>query len=318
MGKTVNNHYKQAKLYANIVWSDYFFNSSLQVEIIRIRNGDDIVHLIQPSPDYNLANTSKSRYASKKQNEACQVGCRQLNYHHELKRIQGTMTGLATEFEKVKTEVLIQYVVSESELPKALDVLRKFKFHSVATGVLRNYYAALPYAREEMACDLRVVAERQNTYLFALKTTDNQYLYLGTDTDVLYIGAYQQGISDPEILSFFGFKDAKKFKESVPSSFEELQPLQDERNRIVCVACGVAEGEIHILGCPVEQCPWCDGQLSRCNCRFDHLGVDEIDDLTLLEGFEELLERKGRIPFKKDQGPSFPIAGDDPGPVVSK
>jgi len=228
------------------------------------------------------------------------------------------MTGLAAEFENVKTEVLVKYVVSESELPEALDVLKRFEFHSIATGVLRNYYAALPEAREEMACDLRVVAERQKTYLFALKTTHNQYLYLGSDGDVIYIGTYEQGISDLEILCFFGFKDAKNFKDSVPTSFEDLQPLQDEKNRTVCVACGAAEGELHILGCPVEQCPWCDGQLSRCNCRFDHLGIDQIDDVDLLERFEDLLEQKGRIAFKKDQSPSFPTAGDDPGPITSE
>jgi len=228
------------------------------------------------------------------------------------------MTGLAAEFEKVKTEVLIEYVVSEAELQRALDIFHKFSFHSVAIRVFRNYYAALPDAREEMACDLRVVAKSQDTYLFALKTTDNQYLYIGTDTDVLYIGPYEQGISNLEILSFFGFKDATDFKDRMPSTFEQLQPLQDKKNEAVCVACGTAEGELHILGCPVEQCPWCDGQLSRCNCRFDHLGVDQIDDVTLLERFEELLEQKGRIAFKKDQSPSFPTAGDDPGPMMPK
>jgi hypothetical protein len=226
------------------------------------------------------------------------------------------MKGLAAEFEKVKTEVLVQYVVSETELPQALDVLHKFAFHPIATAVLRNYYAALPEAREEMACDLRVVAERQKTYLFALKTTCNQYLYLGADSVILYIGAYEQGISDREILRFFGFKDTKHFKQSIPGTFEDLQTLQDEKNAAVCVACGTAEGELHILGCPVEQCPWCDGQLSRCNCRFDHLGVEQIDDVDLLERFEELLELKGRIAFEKAQSPSFPTAGDDPGPMT--
>ena len=116
------------------------------------------------------------------------------------------MKRVTAEFEKVKTEVLVQYVVSETELPQALDVLHKFAFHPIATAVLRNYYAALPEAREEMACDLRVVAERQKTYLFALKTTCNQYLYLGADSDILYIGAYEQGISDREILRFLGSK----------------------------------------------------------------------------------------------------------------
>src|SRR5210317_1362428 len=62
---------------------------------------------------------------------------------------------------------------------------------------------------------------------------------------------------------------------------------------VVCVACGVGLGDVHILGCPVEQCPWCEAQLNRCNCRFDQLGISAIEEEEQLERFEQLLERTG-------------------------
>lgn len=33
-----------------------------------------------------------------------------------------------------------------------------------------------------------------------------------------------------------------------------------------CHDCGVKEGQLHKLGCDMEQCPKCDGQLISCGC----------------------------------------------------
>lgn len=213
-------------------------------------------------------------------------------------------------------ELLIRYAVREEEYAEALAVIDRYSHHSVAVNVFRNYYAELPEGREEMACDLRVVAEKQGDFIFALKTTDHYYLYFGSDEEVHYIGDYQQGINDEDILLYFGFEDVASFFKKTEGSFDQLEQLAQQTSAASCVVCGVATGEMHILGCPVEQCPWCEGQLNRCNCRFDQLGVEEMAGEELLERFEEILNLKGRIVFKPEQSPSYPTAGNDPGPDI--
>jgi len=220
--------------------------------------------------------------------------------------------------EALDMEVLIKYVVGQSERDQALKVVNLFAHHQVATAVLKKYYTELPDAREEMAIDIRVVAEKQGIYIMALKTTGYEYLYLGSEKDVLFIGDYNQGITDERVLEYFGYLDAVDFQKKTPPSYDKLPNLLHSRVRATCVSCGVSEGDFHVLGCPVEQCPWCDGQLNRCNCRFDQLEVDEIENMEQLDQFEEQLVQKGRIPYTPEQAPSYPTAGDDPAPGVIK
>lgn len=223
-----------------------------------------------------------------------------------------------TGIDGLDLSLLVKYVVDEDEYAAALAVIERFSHHPVAVNIFRNYYAEVPEGREEMACDLRVVSEKQGVFLFALKTTAHCYLYFGSGEKVHYIGDYQQGIDDEDILLYFGFQGAAAFSKKTEGLFDQLPSLQKQTAAPVCVVCGVATGEVHILGCPVEQCPWCDGQLNRCNCRFDQLGVEELSDEELLDRFEEILNLKGRIVFKPEQAPSYPTAGDDPGPGVKR
>ena len=53
-----------------------------------------------------------------------------------------------------------------------------------------------------------------------------------------------------------------------------------ERARRACGDCGVAPGGLHHLGCDMQRCPLCGGQLISCCCRFDEdlLADDEDDD----------------------------------------
>ena len=46
------------------------------------------------------------------------------------------------------------------------------------------------------------------------------------------------------------------------------------------------------------------------------VGVEEMADEELIERFEEILNLKGRIVFKPEQSPSYPTAGNDPGPDI--
>ena len=36
-----------------------------------------------------------------------------------------------------------------------------------------------------------------------------------------------------------------------------------------CPDCNVAKGEIHLLGCDIEECPSCGGQSITCECEYD-------------------------------------------------
>ncbi|MBI4671773.1 MAG: hypothetical protein HY741_08920 [Chloroflexi bacterium] len=87
------------------------------------------------------------------------------------------------------------------------------------------------------------------------------------------------------------------------------------RERAVCGDCGVREGEFHVLGCDMEDCPFCGQQLISCDCCYDLLGLFDIkkydastahlppeiykDGLTdeQAEKWEAMLNAKGRIPF---------------------
>ena len=224
-----------------------------------------------------------------------------------------TMTGLDNELGNLDVTLLIEYGVHEADRDKALAVYARFKNNPTAVKLLHCYYAQLPEAREEMAVDLKVAAEKQGSMLAVLQTPQHVYLYLIADDQVVYLEEFGEGGIDFSILNHFDFSSVDDFQKKTGKDLGKLPSLVSDvsEETAVCVACGVKDEEYHILGCPVEQCPWCEAQLSRCNCRFDRLGVSSIEDEEQLDRFEELLDAKGRIPFKAEQNPSYPTAGDD-------
>jgi hypothetical protein len=81
----------------------------------------------------------------------------------------------------------------------------------------------------------------------------------------------------------------------------------------VCHDCKALEGELHMLGCDMERCPFCGGQLISCNCRYTKFGMKHDWEAPysglppeiyknglppdLEEQWVEILEEKGRVPF---------------------
>lgn len=229
------------------------------------------------------------------------------------------MDGLRRELDRLTIDELVRYVVTDEELPAALALVHRFGNQHLAVPVLRSYYEVVPEGREEMVVDLRLVARQEGIALIALATTNHRYLYLSSAGEALFLGNFDHGIEDEAVLELLGYRTREEFLAQV-GPFSELPPLavDDAAPELVtCAACGVLVGELHIFGCPVELCPWCDGHVSRCNCRFDQLGVDQIESEEQLERFGEMLEAKGRIAFEKEQNPSYPVAGEDVGPAAA-
>jgi hypothetical protein len=208
--------------------------------------------------------------------------------------------------------LLIQYAVSAEDREAAGAAVRKYMDNRVALRVLRDFYSSLPEAREEPLTGIVCIATRQDVYLLGVRAGAHEYLYIATDERAGCLGEYQEGIEDLEILNFFGYTENDSFLQRHPSmdAFEDFSIIE-KKMTASCPICSVAEGEYHHLGCPVEVCPWCLGQLSRCNCRFDQMQKEEMADDEDLAQFEALLLEKGRVCFKAGQGPSYPSAGDE-------
>lgn len=231
------------------------------------------------------------------------------------------MAGLREGLERLSIQELVRFTVPAEELTTALAVVERFSRDRLAIGVLRHYYTFLPEGREEMATDVRLVARHAQLTLVALATTQHCYLYLCSAGEVVLLGDFDRGIDDGEVLASFGWSSDAEFRSRFPS-FVDLEELTNgpdsDAGPVSCVACGVAPGELHVFGCPVELCPWCEGQLSRCNCRFDQLETDQIDSDEQLDRFAEVLAEKGRVPFSAGQNPAYPSAGKDHPPAAAQ
>ena len=121
------------------------------------------------------------------------------------------------------------------------------------------------------------------------------------------------GFLADELLDFFGYEDVQSFAR-VCADLNQLpiyEPLQLDED--ICPACHAQSGEYHELGCPVEVCPWCGGQLVYCDCRYEKLGLDALTTEEELLHFEALLEDQGRIAYSREQRPAF--AGEGPNVV---
>ena len=203
-------------------------------------------------------------------------------------------------------EIYIQYAVAKHDLELAKNVISSYRNNERVLRLLREYYTVLPEAREEPVHKLVCLMEQGGVGLFVVVSTTYSYLYVVSVEEVLLLGEYQKEVP-LEVLSFFGYSSQEAFlKECPPSEDLVAYPGGEDDSAQVCPACGVADGEEHLLGCIVEVCPWCAGTLNKCNCRFEQLKVEDIENEEQLETFSELLSAKGRIPYSKEQKIAYP------------
>ncbi len=206
----------------------------------------------------------------------------------------------------------MEFAVPEGFLDRAEELLDIYLDDKIGLDVLQEFYTHLPDAREEWIREILIVSRHQGIFLLSAMTgVKTGYLYLVSSEGIEFQGQLTDGYLAQDVLDFFQFEDEESFQKvcSSPDTLEVYEPVQCTMD--ICPACHSASGELHELGCPVEICPWCGGQLVHCNCRFEQLGLDALTTEEELVRFEELLEMRGRIPYSEEQRPSF--ADEGPG-----
>ncbi|HHD57200.1 MAG TPA: hypothetical protein ENK89_05940 [Desulfobulbaceae bacterium] len=210
----------------------------------------------------------------------------------------------------------MEYAVAENNLAEAADLLMRYRDDQIALDLLLEFYSYLPEAREDYIKELRTAARSRGVFLLAAVTNLSAYMYLISSEGVEFHGALNQQYLDQDLLNFFGYHTPDAFQSRCADvgKLPYYEPLQVDRD--ICPACHAVTGELHELGCPVEVCPWCGGQLIGCSCRFDRLGVEVIASEEELARLEILLNDQGRIAYSPDQRPGF--ADEGPGIMVGE
>lgn len=207
-----------------------------------------------------------------------------------------------TTLEKLKEEILllIDYAAPEGQIDNARQFVSRMQTDRVALNILKEFYSFLPEAENDLILRMQLLDSQKKTFLMLVTTDLDKYLYVANLDQAEFLGKYTDGIMDQEVLEFFGLDRDKSVKKFQPlENFPDYLPLGHSQTH--CLVCSAKTGEPHQLGCPVEICPWCDGQLTNCNCRFEKMGTEQLKTTEQLEDFLDLLNKKGRINFDASQ-----------------
>ncbi len=208
----------------------------------------------------------------------------------------------------------MEYAVPQGAYSRAEDLLDIYYEDSIGLNVMYEFYSTLPEAKEDWIREILVVAREGGIFLLSAMTGNEKgYLYLVSREGIEFQGRLTDGFLSTELIDYFHYENEEAFAEAClrPDAMEAYQPLQVDDD--ICPACHALTGEIHELGCPVEVCPWCGGQLVHCDCRFEKMEVEAITSEKDLVRLEALLEERGRIAYSPEQRPSF--ADEGPGVV---
>jgi len=213
---------------------------------------------------------------------------------------------------KKEIQFLMKYAVPEDQVQAAEALLEKYDTDIIALNLLYGFYIHLPEGNDDSVAEIRLLTRRQGVFLLCVSTGNGMhYLYLVDNEAAHVIGTEAEGIIDRDLLDFFGYTDNNEVL-ALTKDHEKLQEYEPfPADSDLCPSCQVVAGEFHTLGCPVEICPWCNGQLTYCNCRFTRLDIDTMDKVAQVEKLLELLEEAGRIAFKKEHSPGYPTLEDE-------
>ncbi len=192
--------------------------------------------------------------------------------------------------------MLMEYAVNEEDLPPARELILRHQNDHLSLNIFHEFYSYLPEAENDAIKVLRLLAKKEGSFLIAVTTTLDDYIYITNHEGCEYLGRHNEGIWDQEVLDFFELdhdKALEKFNDL--NSFPVYVPAHMDLT--LCPVCATEHGELHRFGCPIEICPWCDEQLTKCNCRFEKTGKDKLSSEAQLKAFEKELIKKGRIPF---------------------
>ena len=201
--------------------------------------------------------------------------------------------------------LLMDFAVNEEDQIPARELVEQYEADTIALHLFHEFYSYLPEAENDAVRILRRLDKRGGNFLIAATTINDTYLYLANSEGAEFLGNHQDGIWDEEVLEYFGYSREEALAKFLDlNAFPAYVPVNLDKS--LCLVCAVDHGELHRLGCPLEVCPWCGGQLTNCNCRFSEVGVDRFSSETQLEKFIEALDTKGRIPFNAtDQSVGF-------------
>lgn len=212
--------------------------------------------------------------------------------------------------------LLMEYAVLPEQMEEARSLLDRYQDDTVATNLLHAFYSYLPEGVEDGVRQLRLVERRQGTFLLAAVTFHAAYFYLATADRAEFLGNNKEGIWDKEIRDFFELGSRNEFLKKTTTLTDFPEHLPAPLDTTLCPACAAADGEEHVLGCPVEVCPWCGGQLTVCNCRFEQLDRDHLLGERELTALEEKLHEKGRVPYDSSKHrPVYPSGEDEAEPT---
>lgn len=201
--------------------------------------------------------------------------------------------------------ILMEGSVTGEELEVAAETVEIYRHDRLGLTLLHAFYARPPEDRHDSLREIRLAGRGQGVFLLAALCPAESWLYLVSDEGAELVGPLEAGIEEEELIEHFHLESAPAFRRRCarPEDFAILEPLAGDPD--VCPACWSTTGEFHEIGCPVEICPWCGGQLIHCSCRFERFGLEAIADEADLAAFLDELERQGRIPYGPEQRPAF-------------